>query len=114
MDITQVTAVIGAAASLLCTLVVGALTFFITRTLTELEAAEKRNAEELKEEARKREEGIKDLTGQLNDLKSDLPLVYTLREDFIRSMNSVDNNISGLDQKLDQVLQLITSFRKEG
>ncbi len=43
-----------------------------------------------------------------------MPLVYTLREDFIRSMNSVDHNISGLDQKLDQVLRLMTSFGKEG
>ena len=54
------------------------------------------------------------LNGQLSDLKSDLPLVYTLREDFIRSMNSVDHNISGLDQKVDQILRLITSFGKEG
>ena len=57
---------------------------------------------------------MKDLSGQLNDLKSDLPLVYTLREDFIRSMNSVDHNISGLDQKLDRVLNLISAGRKEG
>ena len=57
---------------------------------------------------------MKELTGQLTDLKSDMPLVYTLREDFIRSMNSVDHNISGLDQKLDQVLRLITSIGKEG
>ena len=42
-------------------------------------------------------------------LQSDLPLVYTLREDFIRSMNSVDHNISGLDQKLDRVLNLTTA-----
>ena len=61
-----------------------------------------------REEERKREQDIKDLSGQLGDLKSDLPLVYTLREDFIRSMNSVDHNISGLDQKLDRVLNLIS------
>ena len=36
MDITQITAVIGAAASLLCTLVVGALTYFIKKTLVSL------------------------------------------------------------------------------
>ena len=73
MDVTQITAIIGASASLLCTLVVGALTYFIKKTL-----------------------------------------VYTLREDFIRSMNSVDHNISGLDQKLDRVLNLISAGRKEG
>ena len=33
MDVTQITAIIGASASLLCTLVVGALTYFIKKTL---------------------------------------------------------------------------------
>ena len=112
--ITQVTAVIGEAASLLCTLVVGALTYFMKRTLSSLEDADKRNAADIQAETRKREQEVKELTKHFNDLKSDMPLVYTLREDFIRSMNSVDHNISGLDQKLDQVLQLITSFRKDG
>lgn len=114
MEIAQITAVIGAAASLLCTLVVGALTYFIKKTLVSLEDADKKNAADIQAEADKREQGLKDLSGQLSDLKSDLPLVYTLREDFIRSMNSVDHNISGLDQKLDQVLRLMTSFGKEG
>lgn len=114
MDVVQITAVIGAAASLLCTLVVGALAFFMKKTLNSLEEADKKNAADIREEARKREEGLKELAADFNDLKSDLPLVYTLREDFIRSMNSVDHNISGLDQKLDRVLNLITSNRKEG
>lgn len=114
MDVTQITAIIGAAASLLCTLVVGALTYFIKKTLVSLEEADKKNAADIREEARRREEDLKDLSGQLNDLKSDLPLVYTLRGDFIRSMNSVDHNISGLDQKLDRVLNLISAGRKEG
>ena len=117
MDVTQITAIIGAAASLLCTLVVGALTYFIKKTLVSLEEADKRNAADIREEERKREQDIKDLSGQLNDLKSDMPLVYTLREDFIRSMNSVDHNMSELGQKLDRVLNLISSQqagRKEG
>lgn len=114
MDITQITAIIGAGASLLCTLVVGALAYFIKKTLVSLEDADKKNAADIQAEASKREQELKELTGQFNDLKSDMPLVYTLREDFIRSMNSVDHNISGLDQKLDQVLRLVSSFGKEG
>ena len=117
MDVTQITAIIGASASLLCALVVGALTYFIKKTLVSLEEADKKNAADIREEARRREEDLKDLSGQLNDLKSDLPLVYTLREDFIRSMNSVDHNMSELGQKLDRVLNLISSQqagRKEG
>ena len=92
----------------------GALAYFIKKTLSSLEEADRRNAEAIRAESDKREQEVKDLAEHLNDLKSDMPLVYTLREDFIRSMNSVDNNISGLNQKLDQVLQIITSYRKEG
>ena len=80
------TALIGAAASLLCTVVVGALTFFMKKTLTSLEEADKRNAED-----------IKALDKNLNDLKADLPLIYVTREDYIRVMNRVED-------KLDQIL----------
>ena len=86
MDITQITALIGAAASLLCTLVVGALTFFIKKTLSSLENADKKNAER-----------IEKVEERLNDLMADLPLVYVTREDYIRVMNRVED-------KLDQIL----------
>lgn len=82
MELVQITAVIGAAASLVCTLVVGALSYFIKRTLTTLEAADRSNAEE-----------IKTLQKELNDLKADLPLIYVTREDFIRVMNKVEDKL---------------------
>lgn len=98
MDVAQITTVIGAAASLLCTLVVGALTFFIKKTLATLEEADKRNAAQIAEAKKeaatqiaeaKREaaEKIAKVDEKLNDLKADLPLVYVTREDYIRVMN---------------------------
>lgn len=69
-----------------CTVVVGALTFFMKKTLASLEEADKRNAED-----------IKTLDKNLNDLKADLPLIYVTREDYIRVMNRVED-------KLDQIL----------
>ena len=86
MDVTQITTIIGASASLLCTLVVGALTFFIKKTLTTLEEADKKNATQ-----------IEKVEEKLNDLKGDLPLLYVTREDDIRIMNRVED-------KLDQLL----------
>lgn len=86
MDVTQITTIIGALASLLCTLVVGALTFFIKKTLTTLEEADKKNATQ-----------IEKVEEKLNDLKADLPLLYVTREDYIRIMNRVED-------KLDQLL----------
>lgn len=62
--------------------------------VSELKAADKKNAEE-----------IAAVRGELGDLKADLPLIYTTREDFIR----VSNNI---DQKLDKLLY--RSPAKEG
>ncbi|WP_312938868.1 hypothetical protein [Oscillibacter sp.] len=85
MTVIQITAIIGAAASLLCTLVVGALTFFIKKTLTDLIAADKANAER-----------IGKVEERLNDLKADLPLIYVTREDYIRTMNRVEEKLDRL------------------
>jgi hypothetical protein len=85
------------AASLLCTLVVGALTFFIKKTLATLEEADKRNAAQIAEAKKEAAEKIAKVEEKLNDLKADLPLVYVTREDYIRVMNRVED-------KLDQIL----------
>lgn len=85
MDVTQITTIIGASASLLCTLVVGALTFFIKKTLTTLEEADKKNATQ-----------IEKVEEKLNDLKADLPLLYVTREDYIRIMNRVEDKLDQL------------------
>lgn len=85
MDATQITSIIGAAASLLCTLVVGALTFFVKKTLSGLEEADRKNAAQ-----------IEKLESQLGDLRADLPLLYVTREDFIRIMNRVEDKLDRL------------------
>lgn len=78
----EVATVISAAASLLCTLIVGALTFFLKKTLTSLEEADKKNAQD-----------IRDLESKFNDLKADLPLTFTAKDDFIRIMNNVEKKL---------------------
>lgn len=93
MDIIQVTAIIGTAASLLCTIVVGALAYFIKKTLASLEETDRNNGAH-----------ISRVEEKLNDLKADLPLVYVTREDYIRVMNRVED-------KLDQIIY--GSTRKE-
>ena len=49
MDTVQITALIGAVASLVCTLVVGALTFFLKKTLSSLEKADEKNPAKIAE-----------------------------------------------------------------
>lgn len=66
----------------------------IKSAVTKLETADKKNADE-----------IAAVRTELGELKADLPLIYTTREDFIR----VSNNI---DHKLDKLLY--RSPTKEG
>lgn len=85
-DISLITGVIGSIASILCTVIVGLLSYFIKKTLTSLEEADKNNTIK-----------IEKLEEKYNDLKADLPLIYVTREDYIRIMNRVED-------KLDQLL----------
>ena len=68
------------------TAIIGVAAWGVKNAIGEMKAADKKNAEE-----------IAAVRGELGDLKADLPLIYTTREDFIR----VSNNI---DQKLDKLL----------
>ncbi len=97
MDAAQLTAIVGAAASLLCTLVVGALTYFLKRLLGTLEEADRKNAERIEAVNKEKTAQIEKVEEKLNDLKADLPLLYVTREDYIRVMNRVED-------KLDQIL----------
>ena len=47
---------------------------------------------------------------KFDDLKSDLPFVYVTREDYVRTMNNVDKQMSDINGKLDRLL----SGSKEG
>lgn len=95
IGIIQIIALIGAVASVLCTVIVGALSFFIRKTVSDLECADRKNAAQ-----------IEDLKEKFGDLKADLPLIYVTREDFIRIMNRVED-------KLDQLIYGKTNKGKE-
>jgi len=86
-------------------LVIGGFGFFFKSLLSELKNGIKKNDEKVKEVEVNLGCDIKKLKDELNDLKSDLPFVYVLREDFIRSLNNVDNKMNNIDGKLDKLLQ---------
>lgn len=81
-----ITGVVGA----LC----GAVVFFLKRGL---DKTEKR--------LEKQETMTRDLEEKLNKTISDMPFLYTLREDFIRST-------ANHDRKLDQIISLLTGSGK--
>ena len=105
IGVVQIIAVIGSVFSFLSTLIVGSLAFFLKRTLDSYQKADEKNAADIKEVDKKQTEEVEKLKTQINELKSDLPLVYVLREDFIRTLNNVDKQMSDMNVKLDKILQ---------
>ena len=101
IGVVQIIAVIGSVFSFLSTLIVGALAYFMKRTLDSYQKADEKNAADIKEVDKKQTEEVEKLKTQINDL----PLVYVLREDFIRTLNNVDKQMSDMNGKLDKILQ---------
>ncbi len=52
----------------------------------------------------KQEKDIKDVQKELNSIKGDFATTFVLREDFFRSMNSVEDKMRTMDNKLDKLL----------
>lgn len=83
------------------TAIIGVAAWGVKNAIGEMKTA----VSELKEADKKNAEEIAAVRTELGELKADLPLVYTTREDFIR----VSNNI---DSKLDKLLYRMQA--KEG
>lgn len=91
---------------------VGIIAYFVKKTMNNIENALTKNEKTMKEQSEalnKRINQVEENTAsdvaavrkELNDLKTDLPFVYTLREDFIRTMNTVETNMSKIENKIE-------------
>lgn len=56
----------------------------------------------------KNEKEIAGIKKELGDVKGDFATSFVLREDYFRTMTSVENNIKETDRKIDKILFLIT------
>lgn len=88
------------------TLAIGAIAFFLKGTMADIKDGIQKNDLKVREIDCKLTDNIKELKEEISDLKSDLPFVYVLREDYIRSLNNVDTKMNNMDGKLDKLLQL--------
>ena len=77
------------------TLVIALVGWGVKNAITDMKEAIKKNAND-----------IEKVKTELSELKSDLPLVYVLREDFIRTLNNVDKQMGDVNVKLDRILQI--------
>ncbi|WP_261948949.1 hypothetical protein [Paenibacillus melissococcoides] len=55
---------------------------------------------ELKTQINKNAQDVDELKKELDDLRSDLPFIYTTREDFIRTMNNVDKKLDKIHDSM--------------
>lgn len=84
--------------------IVGVAAWGVKSALGDMKKAIDKNNEQIEKVDARQTQEVEKLKTQLSDLKSDLPLVYVLREDFIRTLNNVDRNMLSMDAKLDRLL----------
>ncbi|EKS54281.1 hypothetical protein D186_23681 [Citrobacter freundii ATCC 8090 = MTCC 1658 = NBRC 12681] len=81
---------------------IGVIGYFLKTTIAEIKEQIKLNSQRVDQTEEKMEKKIVELQKELEDLRSDLPFIYVTREDFIRTMNNLDNK---LDKIYDGMLK---------
>ncbi len=71
----------------------------------ERDAENKKQLEDLKCQVNQKFDKIKD---DMNDMKNDMPFIYTTREDFIRSIDSVERTTATTGQTVNKIYELIS------
>lgn len=69
-----------------------------------LDTAMKSFDERIDKVEEKHEKDMKQVQAELNNIKSDFPMTFVLREDYFRTMNSVDGKMTSIDEKLSKLL----------
>ena len=69
-----------------------------------LDTAMKSFDERIDKVEEKHEKDMKQVQAELNNIKSDFPMTFVLREDYFRTMNSVEGKMTSIDEKLSKLL----------
>ncbi|SKC68440.1 hypothetical protein [Maledivibacter halophilus] len=88
---------------------VGIIIFFLKKTLTDLNKKIEKNESKIENIENDLMERVDLMNKEFNNLKSDLPFIYTTREDHAAAMNAVDKKMTGIDRKLDKILDFTIS-----
>lgn len=100
------------------TIILGVLTFFIKSWFNGVNQSNEQLKKMVKENddaincridklEEKHEKMINDLQEEVTAVEKDFPVVYVQRDDFFRSMNSVENKMNNIDGKIDRLLMQI-------
>ena len=85
------------------TTIVGALAWFVKSAIAEMRDGNKQTAQR-----------VSAMEKELANMKADFPMVYVLREDFIRSMNSVEASMKRTEDKLATLIQRVGRRSTDG
>ena len=69
-----------------------------------LDTAMKSFDERIDKVEEKHEKDMKQVQAELNNIKSDFPMTFVLREDYFRTMNSVEGKMTSIDEKLSKLM----------
>ena len=69
-----------------------------------LDTAMKSFDERIDKVEEKHEKDMKQVQAELNNIKSELPMTFVLREDYFRVMNGVEGKMNSMDEKLNRLL----------
>lgn len=97
------------------TLGLGVITFFIKGWIGSLKSSTEEIKKQIKENddkvnkridklEQRTDAEIDQLKSELKSIEKDFPIVYVQRDDFFRSMNSVEGKMKDIDSKIDKLL----------
>lgn len=86
------------------TVVIGFIAWSVKNTLLGIKESIKENSERIQNNDVKHTNEIAAVKKELGDLRSDLPLIYVLREDYIRCEQNQERKMSSIEDKLDRLL----------
>lgn len=92
---------------LILTSVFGFIAKSIDRTVKQLKVDILENKHRIEKTEEKQSQQMEKMRQEFAALKSDLPLVYTLREDYIRVQQSQEKQINTLIDKVDKIAERI-------
>ena len=103
---------------------IGTIAYFMKKQMDESKKADESLVNEIKEirseferklesEKEKSQQRDSELSKQINDLNTSMPFVYVLKEDWIRVSNATEEKIKGIDNKIDKILDILGTNKKD-
>lgn len=92
---------------------IGIIGFFLAGFISDVKKDKAKTIEKIEQERKESLERDNELTKQINDLNTSMPFIYVLKEDWIRVSNATEEKIKGIDNKIDKILDILGTNKKD-